>query len=426
MRRPEVVVWLVAMAVVVSGCTSAAPIDGVADDERVVDVFTNYRGRDADAFRAVLDAFTDQTGIAARHVGTAALAVRLPQRVRDGAPPDVALIPQPALLAELAREGLTVPLDDAVDDLTSTMRPGVADIGVVDGVRHGVWFKVAVKSLLWSPTTDAEGAPVDVPGTLGALLATTERLAAEDATPWCLGMESFDATGWVGTDWVEDLVLRLHGPDVYDGWVEGRIPFTDPRIEEAFATFGEIALTNGSVLGGRRALLSTPALEAIDPMLDDPPGCILSRQASFQEAELPPDIAIGPDGDLVVTVLPAAGSGPPPIVAAGELAAAFNDDPATLELVRYLAGPEAGAVWASTAGGFTSPHTTLDPEDYVTPLDRRLARLVAETDVLRFDGSDQMPTAVGTGTFWAGIVDYASGVPLPDVLEGIQAGYDPE
>ena len=47
--------------------------------------------------------------------------------------------------------------------------------------------------------------------------------------PWCVGAESGGATGWVLTDWIEDIMLRTAGPDVYDQWVAHEIPFNDPR-----------------------------------------------------------------------------------------------------------------------------------------------------------------------------------------------------
>jgi alpha-glucoside transport system substrate-binding protein len=48
---------------------------------------------------------------------------------------------------------------------------------------------------------------------------------------------------------------------------------------------------------------------------------------------------------------------------------------------------------------------------------------VATSEVVRFDGSDLMLPAVGTGTFWQGMVDLVAGVPLESVLAEIQAGY---
>ena len=57
---------------------------------------------------------------------------------------------------------------------------------------------------------------------------------ADGTTPWCVGFESGPGTGWPGTDWIEDLVLRMWGPDVYDQWTSHKIPFNDERIVAAF------------------------------------------------------------------------------------------------------------------------------------------------------------------------------------------------
>ena len=45
------------------------------------------------------------------------------------------------------------------------------------------------------------------------------------------GIESGVATGWPITDWFEDFMLRINGPDVYDQWVNHEIPFNDPKVQ---------------------------------------------------------------------------------------------------------------------------------------------------------------------------------------------------
>jgi len=402
-----------------SGCSTSAEDTSAADEPVIVEVFTNYRGAEADAFREVLAGFTDRTGIATRLVGTAAFAARLPERVRDGDPPDVALIPQPALLAELARDDHVTPLD--LPGLEDSFLPGAAAVGNVDGQRYGVWFRLSVKSLVWYPPAAFAEADYELPATWDELLALSRRIERDGTPPWCLGIESFGATGWVGTDWIEDLVLRLHGPEAYDGWAAGRIQFTDVRIREAFEAFTTIALVEGRVAGGPRAILTTPALDAVDPMLDEPPGCLLSRQASFQVGDLPEGTEVGPDGDLNVFVLPGvADEGAAPLVAAGEIAAGFNRSPETLALIEYLAQPSTGEAWAQR-GGFTSPHATFDASAYTQPFDRQVAELVADAEAVRFDASDQMATEIGTGSFWTGIIDLITGAPLDRVLTEIEA-----
>jgi len=43
--------------------------------------------------------------------------------------------------------------------------------------------------------------------------------------------------------------------------------------------------------------------------------------------------------------------------------------------------------------------------------------------VFRFDGSDMMPAAVGTGTFWTGMIDWLNGKPTKDVLDAIERSW---
>ncbi len=236
-------------------------------------------------------------------------------------------------------------------------------------------------------------------------------------------MESFGATGWSGTDWIEDLVLRLHGPEVYDQWTAGAVPFTDDLIRAAFDHFGEITLHPGRVTGGPRSILTVPALEEIAPMFEDPPGCLPTRQASFQEGNLPADVTVGPQGEVDVLALPPVNDEKPPLLTSGEIAAAFSPSDEALKLIPYLADPRSGEPWAEI-GGYISPHLGFDQTAYGTEFERRLGELVAEAEVVRFDGSDLMPPAVGTGTFWEGMINYVAGLDLDSVLENIQAGYD--
>ena len=42
----------------------------------------------------------------------------------------------------------------------------------------------------------------------------------------------------------------------------------------------------------------------------------------------------------------------------------------------------------------------------------------------RFDASDLMPSTVGSGSFWKGMVDWVDGKSTDEVLKNIQAGYE--
>lgn len=413
---------LVAAVLAATACSSGSA--GNANDPPDLRVFGNYRNADAAAFRTVLDRFTRETGIATSYVGTAAFATRIGERLREGDRPDVALFPQPAILSEVAAQGFLVPFDG---ELAETVRGAYGDwalaLGSLDGLLYGAPYRVSVKSLVWYPPGIFAERGYEVPATWEQLRTLTDRMVRDGFTPWCLGMESFGATGWVGTDWIEDIVLRLPGPEVYDRWTEGDVPFTDEQIRAAFTEFGGMVLAPGRVAGGARAILSVPVLDAIAPMFADPPECLLTRQGSFQETALPSGTELGPSGDVDVFVLPPAGGGEAPLLVSGEIAAMFTDSAEARALIAYLASPESGVPWAAT-GGYNSPHAAFDLSAYGSRFERRLGELLGEADVIRFDGSDLMPPTVGTGTFWRGMVDLVAGSPLDSVLTAIQAGYE--
>lgn len=50
-----------------------------------------------------------------------------------------------------------------------------------------------------------------------------------------------------------------------------------------------------------------------------------------------------------------------------------------------------------------------------------MAQALQDASTFRFDGSDMMPPAVGSGAFWTGILDYVSGSDLDSVLEYIES-----
>ena len=107
------------------------------------------------------------------------------------------------------------------------------DLGTVDGDLYGIWYRASVKSLVWYSPEEFEARGYEVPETWEEMIALSDRIVADGGNPWCLGMESGNATGWPGTDWVEDILLRTAGPEYYDRWVEHEVPFNDEPVQES-------------------------------------------------------------------------------------------------------------------------------------------------------------------------------------------------
>jgi len=252
--------------------------------------------------------------------------------------------------------------------------------------------------------------------------ALMDQMVANGDTPWAIGLESGAASGWVGTDWIEDIMLRTAGPDVYDQWVDHEISWTDPRVQEAFEIFGKITRNSDYVYGGPITVMSTNFGDSVAELFTDPPRAMMHRQASFVTSfilDANPDVVIGEDVAFFgfPVIKPEHGS---PMLGAGDMIGQLNQTPEAAEFMNFLASAEAQEIWANRLGKLGT-NNKINPAVYPDDVTREMARLLNEADVFRFDGSDSMPAAVGSGAFFEGILMYVGGDNLVDALEFIES-----
>lgn len=397
--------------------------DAATGDSRSVTVLGVVVGEQQEKLEAVFDAFETETGIDVIYEGTDAFATLLPVRVESGDAPDIAMFPQPGLMSDFAKSGQLIPVTSFMEqaELEAAYSEDWLTLATVDSELYGVWFRASVKSLVWYNPQVFEAEGYEVPATWDELISLSDQIVADGETPWCLGMESGDATGWVGTDWVEDIMLRTAGAEVYDQWIAHEISFDAEPVQAAFEQFGEIVLNPEYVSGGTVGAISTPFGDSIQGLFADPPRCYLHRQANFIASFLPEEVVPGE----TVSVFPLPGIDPEfgtPVLVAGDIFALFNDTSAAQALMEYLATSEAHEIWASL-GGFISPHNEVGLDVYPDEVTQQQASILADAETVRFDASDMMPGVVGTGTFWSGIVDYVGGEDVESVLSSIESSW---
>ena len=92
-------------------------------------------------------------------------------------------------------------------------------------------------------------------------------------------------------------------------------------------------------------------------------------------------------------------------------------------MLEYLSSPE----WANSRvalGGVISANTGLDPANAKSPILQESIQILQDPETtFRFDGSDLMPSAVGAGTFWKGIIDWINGTDVNTVTTQIDSGW---
>ncbi len=433
MKRPVLLLTIVLTLGLVLGACAPAPPEVIEKEVPVevtkevpvsrgaVTVLGVWGGDELTAFQEAVFPFTEETGIGMAFEGTRDLAAVLTTRVEAGNPPDLAILPNPGQMHELATQGVLVDTSTFIDmdQLKSDYAQSWLDLASHEGTLYGIFYKVANKSLIWYNPKAFQAAGYEVPTSWDELIALSDQIVADGKAPWAIGLESGAASGWPATDWIEDIMLRTAAPEVYDKWVAHEIPWTDPATKKAWETFGQIVGNEDYQYGGSTGTLATSFGDAPAPLFDDPPGAYLHRQASFITGFFPEGLVAGEDYDFFPfpPIDPQYGT---PVLGGADLIVMFNDTPQARALIEYLAGPEPQEIWAAK-GGFISPNKRVSLDAYPDELTRKMAKMVVEAEIFRFDASDLMPAAVGAGSFWTGTLDYVGGKDLDAVLEEIEA-----
>ncbi len=379
-------------------------------------VYGTWSGSEQDSFLAMVKPFEDATGVTVQYTSTRDINAQLAQGIQTGTLPDLAGLPGPGQMAEYAAAGKLIDLSKVLD--VNTYKANTASqfvtLGTVNGVLAGVFIKLSVKGLIWYNPKVVGDLSATAPKTWTDLqtLITTDKSKA--AAAWCVGLENGAASGWPGTDWIEDFVLRTAGPDVYKSWYQGKTKWTDPAIKNAFQMFGQVIANS---YGGANSILSTNFANGGDKLFSTPPGCLFHHQASFitglggfAKLTAGTDYNFFPFPDINAQYSGA-------LEGAGDLFGMFHNTPQAAALINYLTTAPAQQIWVDRGGALSANKLVTK---YPDPISQRSADALLNAKLFVFDASDQMPTDMNAA-FWSGILDY---VKTPASLDSILSHLD--
>jgi alpha-glucoside transport system substrate-binding protein len=391
---------------------------------KTVSMYSPIRDAEADAMQAAWKQFSDCTGIKITYEGTGEFEAQIKVRVDGGQAPDLAFFPQPGLLERFATTGKLKAAPAATKDIaTKGWSADWLKYGTVNGTFYAAPHSSNVKSFVWYSPKTFKAKGYQVPQTWDEMISLSDKIAASGVKPWCAGIESGDATGWPATDWMEDVMLRLQGVDVYDQWVTHKIPFNDPKVvavaDKAATILKNPKYVNGGY-GDVKSISTTSFQEGGFPILQNK--CGLHRQASFYAAQWPKGTNVAEDGDAYAfyfpPIDPAKGK---PVLVAGEFVGAFADRGEVQAVQTYLAS-SGYANSRAKQGSWVTANKLADPGNFNNVIDKLSVKILQDpTTVVRFDGSDQMPAAVGAGSFWKGMTDWINGKDTKSSLDAIEA-----
>jgi len=433
------VVGVATVSLVAAMVTTVAPASAATNCNKLIGPgYAQLKGKTVTMFTSILDpeltkyqnalkSFTTCTGIKVKMEGSNQFEALLPVRVKGGNAPDIAIIPQPGLLAQMVATGKAVPAPaKTLANVNKYWSPGWKGYGSVNGKFYAAPNSANMKSLVWYSPKQFKTAGYTVPTTWTGMMALADKMAAANQTAFCGGIGSGGATGWPATDWLEEVVVRQFGGKVYADWISHKVKFSSPQILAAMKTVSDWMM-NPKYVGDVKAIATTTFQSA---GLGIPTGtCMMLQQASFYAAQYPAGTNVSKTGDVWAFYLP--GINPAvktPVEGGGEFFAAFSKRPEVQELQNYLSTPQWAINRIATAGsggGWLSANSGVPLSAYKNPLDQLSARYLADKNsTFVFDASDAMPAAVGAGTEWTQLTSwFADGKSTADVAKAIDASW---
>jgi len=366
---------------------------GTEEGTGTVSVLSLWGGSEKEAFDKVLAKFTADTGIKTNYETARDFTTIINTRLAAGNPPMVAIVPRPGIVADLARSGDLITLEDLgvdADAVNENYSEAWTNLTTIDDEVYGIVAKANSKSVIWYDPSRLEAEP---PQTWEELKTLTNTIRESGKKPWAVGA----GDGWPLTDWFESIYLYQNGQEKYDQLFGGELDFTDQTVKDALTEMFSI-LNEENLAGGVEGALATKFVDDIGQVFGENPTAELYYEGGFvggiATGQVNTSLKPGENIDFFPfpTINEDVGQ---PLLGAGDVAVAFVNNEDVKELIEFLASSEAGTEWVST-GAIVSPNQSVDLEAYPNDLVRKEAEQVREAEVFAFDGSDLLPGALGT------------------------------
>ena len=364
-----------------------------------ITIFSLWGGSEQDAFQKVLTQFTKDTGIKTKYESARDFLPVIRTRLAADNPPQMAIIPRPGFVAELANDGVLVSLDDLgldADKINENYSDTWTKLTTIDDTVWGVVAKANSKSTVWYKPNSFQENGFEIPKTWADLLEITKQYKAKGKTPWAAGAQG-DDNSWTLTDWFEQIYARQAGPDKYTQLFEtGEVKFNDQSVKDALNEMLKI-VNDQYMAGGVDTVLGIAFTDSIGRVFGKNPKAEMLYEGGFVGG-----IAIGetnqslkPGEDIDFFEFPPINPDQNvDVVGGGDVAAAFVNNEDVAKLMDYLATPDAGRIWVST-GAIASPNEAVPEDAYPNELVKKEARELKEAKSFLFDGSDLLPGTLG-------------------------------
>src|ERR671924_872371 len=284
MRRTRLLpIAAIAALVLALGACGGGDGGGTKEGTGTITIFSLWGGSEQEAFQKVLTQFTKDTGIKTKYESARDFLPVIRTRLAADNPPQMAIIPRPGFVAELANDDVLISLEDLgldADKINEQYSDTWTNLTTVDDTVYGVVAKANSKSTVWYKPNSFQQNNFQVPTTWNDLVNITKQYKAKGKTPWAAGAQG-DENSWTLTDWFEQIYARQAGPDKYKQLFEtGEVKFNDPSVKAAIDEMVKI-VNDQYMAGGIDTVLGISFVDSIGRVFGKNPKAEMLYEGGF-------------------------------------------------------------------------------------------------------------------------------------------------
>ena len=339
----------------------------------------------------------------------------------------IAIIPNPQGVVNLAEKGLIYNLQNLYIDeneISIIYSQHLNSIVSYNNEIYAGWLRLLPNSLIWYDIKKLEKQNVSL-DSFESMINDTNQIADLGTSPWCLNSESAASSGWVQTNWLEDIILTKYGPDVYDKWSNLDIKSSNIKIYSSVKLIGDLVFYPNHVFGGKNSIIFEEFRNLPKILFSDSSDCFLSWSGHYFRYFIPENLEY--EVDYGVVSFPKINF-EDTVVGIGDNVVLVKNNKLSREVVSKILSKDFGNIWSSYSDTeFISANKFFDSKvinNELTVFEFDLIHKALKRDVFRYDSSELMARPIGSNKLWIFFNDYISAG--PDALVRLLNNLDKE
>ena len=322
----------------------------------------------------------------------------------------IALIPNPQGVTNLAERGYLNKLNSLIvdDSLINKIYPNhLTEIVSINSDLYAGWARLIPNSLIWYDISKIENYGDINFQDFESLISSTKKIADSGVSPWCANSESSASTGWIQTNWLEDIILSKNGPEIYDRWSQLNIQASNIKIFSSVKIIDDFIFYPNHIHNGSASILNKEFRNLPKVLLDDNNSCFLSWSGHYFRYYIPEDYTYGKDyGVIKLPKINIENS----VVGIGDAVVLLKDNTISKNIISEILSSNFGEKWSSYPDTeFISANKSFNREiinNELTLYEYDIVHSALSQDLFRYDASEIMARPIGSNLLWKFFVDY--------------------